>query len=215
MTDPIRVVLVDDHLLVRQGIRQALEVPGFQVVAEAGTGPEGLAQVIALTPDVVVLDISLPGENGIVTAGLIRQQVPGTRILMLSVHDHQQYVLESVKAGAHGYLRKDTLPAELRTAIQTIHAGETYFPATLSVPTDLVTPTLQGDAEQRLRLLTPRECDVLVGIAEGLSNKEMAHRLRLSPRTVESYRESLIRKLGIPSVAGLTRFALDAGLIRS
>ncbi len=219
MTEPIRVVLVDDHLLVRQGIRQALEVPGFQVVAEAGTGPEGLAQVIALTPDVVVLDISLPGENGIVTAGLIRQQVPGTRILMLSVHDHQQYVLESVKAGAHGYLRKDTLPAELRTAIQTIHAGETYFPATLSTPTDLVTPTLQSNAEQRLGLrlglLTPRECDVLVGIAEGLSNKEMAHRLGLSPRTVESYRESLIRKLGIPSVAGLTRFALDAGLIRS
>jgi len=215
VTEPIRVVLVDDHLLVRQGIRQALEVPGFQVVAEAGTGPEGLAQVIALTPDVVVLDISLPGENGIVTAGLIRQQVPGTRILMLSVHDHQQYVLESVKAGAHGYLRKDTLPTELRIAIQTIHAGETYFPATLSTPTDLVTPTLQSNAEQRLGLLTPRECDVLVGIAEGLSNKEMAHRLGLSPRTVESYRESLIRKLGIPSVAGLTRFALDAGLIRS
>ncbi len=215
MSDPIRVVLVDDHLLVRQGIRQALEVPGFQVVAEAGTGPEGLAQVIALTPDVVVLDISLPGENGIVTAGLIRQQVPGTRILMLSVHDHQQYVLESVKAGAHGYLRKDTLPSELRTAIQTIHAGETYFPATLSTPTDLVTPTLQGNAEQRLGLLTPREREVLVGIAEGLSNKEMAHRLGLSPRTVESYRESLIRKLGIPSVAGLTRLALDAGLIRS
>lgn len=215
MAETIRVVLVDDHVLVRQGIRQALDSPGFEVVAEAGTGPEGLALVLIHAPHVVVLDISMPEETGIVTAGRIRLQAPGTRILMLSVHDHQQYVLESVKAGAHGYLRKDTLPEELRAAVRAIHEGNTHFPATLSTPTDVVTPALQTNADQRLALLTPRERDVLVGIAEGLSNKDIAQQLGLSPRTVESYRESLIRKLGIPSVAGLTRFALDAGLIRA
>lgn len=213
MADPIRIVLVDDHTLVRQGIRQALTAPGFEVVGEAGTGPEGLARVLELRPDVVVLDISLPEENGIVTAGRIRAEAPDTRILMLSVHDHQQYVLESAKAGAHGYLRKDTLPEELREAIRTIHGGDTHFGSSLGEDTDVVTPRLQNNAAQRLALLTPREREVLIGIAEGLTNKEIATRLGLSPRTVESYRETLIRKLGIPSVAGLTRFALDAALI--
>ena len=120
---PIRILIVDDHALVREGIRQALTIPGFDVVGEAGSGPEGLAKALALTPDVVVLDISLPGENGIKTAARIRAEAPEIRVLMLSVHDHPEYVLESVKAGAHGYLRKDTLPETLRDAIRSIHEG--------------------------------------------------------------------------------------------
>jgi len=209
---PIRILIVDDHALVREGIRQALTIPGFDVVGEAGSGPEGLAKALALTPDVVVLDISLPGENGIKTAARIRAEAPEIRVLMLSVHDHPEYVLESVKAGAHGYLRKDTLPETLRNAIRSIHEGQTCFGDALPDEEETVTPILQTNATQRLQLLTPRERDVLARIASGKTNKEIAAELGLSPRTVESYRESLIRKLGIPSVAGLTRFAIDANL---
>lgn len=209
---PIRILIVDDHALVREGIRQALTSPGLEVVGEASNGAEGLRAAALLRPDVAVMDITMPGDNGIVTAARMRAEVPGTRILMLSVHDHPEYVLESAKAGAHGYLRKDALPDQLRQAIRTIHGGGTCFEHALSEEVETVTPVLQTNAAQRLALLTRREKDVLLGITGGKTNKEIAADLGLSPRTVESYRESLIRKLGIPSVAGLTRFAIDAGL---
>ncbi|HEX9892545.1 MAG TPA: response regulator transcription factor [Gemmatimonadales bacterium] len=209
----IRVLIVDDHALVREGIRQALAAPGFEVVAEAGDGAEGIAKARQFDPDVVLLDISLPGENGLRTAARLRADVPGSRILMLSVYDQPEYVLEAVRVGAHGYLLKDTLPAELRQAIQTVAAGGTLFERVLSGPREPEPRVIPGDLLERLDQLTRREREVLVGIAGGKTNKEMAAALGLSPRTVESYRESLIRKLGIPSVAGLTKFALDAGLL--
>jgi DNA-binding NarL/FixJ family response regulator len=210
---PIRIIVIDDHALVREGIRQALTVPGMEVVGEAGSGPEGLALALRLKPDVVVLDITLPGENGIRTAARIRAEAPEIRVLMLSVHDHPEYVLESAKAGAHGYLRKDTLPEDLRAAIRLIHSGETCFGKALPEGGTPAPPPLTPSASERLELLTRRERDVLIGIASGKTNRDIAAELRLSPRTVESYRESLIRKLGIPSVAGLTRFAIDASLL--
>ncbi len=209
----IRVLIVDDHALVREGIRQALGVDGFDVVGEAGDGPDGLEQARLLQPDVVVLDISLPGENGLQVAAQLRSQVPTARILMLSVYDQPEYVMESVRVGAHGYLLKDTLPAELREAIRSIAGGGTRFEQVLSGRREPAPPVIRSDVAARLAELTRREREVLTGVAGGRTNKEIAAALGLSPRTVESYRESLIRKLGIPSVAGLTRFALDAGLI--
>ena len=209
----IRVLIVDDHALVREGIRQALAAPGFEVVAEAGDGPDGVSKARQLTPDVVLLDISLPGENGLRTAARLRTEVPRSRILMLSVYDQPEYVLEAVRVGAHGYLLKDALPVELRQAIQTVAGGGTRFEKVLSAPRDPGPRVIPGDLAERLDQLTRREREVLIGIAGGKTNKEMAAALGLSPRTVESYRESLIRKLGIPSVAGLTKFALDAGLL--
>ncbi|MEZ4457938.1 MAG: response regulator transcription factor, partial [Gemmatimonadales bacterium] len=192
---PIRIVIVDDHPLVREGIRLALSGPGLEVVAEAGSGEEGLERVRALAPDVLVLDISLPGQNGIVTAGQVRSELPDVKVLMLSVHDHPEYVLESVRAGAHGYLRKDTLPADLREAVRTVYAGQTCFPASRGTAPEAAAPILAA-ASQRLDLLTRRERDVLIGVASGKTNKEIAADLGLSVRTVESYRESLTRKLG-------------------
>lgn len=209
---PIRILIVDDHALVREGIRQALTAPGFTVVGEAATGEEGLALAHGLVPDVLVLDISLPGESGIRIAARVRAELPGIRILMLSVHDRIEYVLESVQAGAHGYRRKDVLPAELREAIATIHAGRTAFEPLEAAPAGQQQEALRQSVADRLDLLTRRERDVLMGVASGLSNKEIAARHDLSVRTVESYRESLMRKLGIRSVAGLTRFALESGL---
>ena len=213
MSDAIRVLIVDDHALVREGIRQALSVPGFAVIGEAGSGEDGLELARRLLPDVLVLDISLPGENGIRTATRVRAELPEVRVLMLSVHDHAEYILESVRAGAHGYLRKDTLPQDLRDAIRTIHEGHTAFSRIVPGEADDAGSAVRPSAAQRVELLTRREREVLLGIAGGLTNKEIARRDGLSVRTVESYRESLMQKLGIRTVAGLTRLAIEANLI--
>jgi DNA-binding NarL/FixJ family response regulator len=210
----VRVLLVDDHPLVREGIRLALNTAGFQVVGEAANATEGFSEAVRLQPDVVVMDISLPGESGLSVATRLLQEMPSTRILMLSVYHQAEYVLEAVRLGAHGYLLKDTLPADLREAVRTVANGGTHFARALSSSGASESPPLSPDTTASLGQLTQRERQVLTGIAEGHTNKEIAASLGLSPRTVESYRESLIRKLGIPSVAGLTKFALDAKLLR-
>lgn len=211
MSEAIRVLIVDDHPLVREGLRQVLAGPEFEVVGEAGNGADAVTAVQAAAPHVVILDINLPGDNGIVVAGKLRARHPDVRILMLSVHDHHEYVLESARAGAHGYLRKDSLPEALREAIRTVRGGRTAFAPTQS-SVDPVVPTVTA-AGQRLENLTRRERDVLIGVASGQLNKEIAASLGLSVRTIESYRESLMRKLGIPNAAGLTRFAIEANLL--
>jgi DNA-binding NarL/FixJ family response regulator len=211
MPDAIRVLIVDDHALVREGIRQALTAPGYTVIGEAASGEEALALARKLRPDVMVLDISLPGENGIRIAGRVRAELPDVRVLMLSVHDHAEYIFESVRARAHGYQRKDTLPQELRDANRTINEGHNAF-ARIE-PGDAPEARRGATAAERVELLTRREREVLIGIAGGLTNKEIARRDGLSVRTVESYRESLMQKVGIRTVAGLTRLAIDARLI--
>ena len=209
----IRVVISDDHHLVREGIRQVLMAGDeFEVVGEAGDGAEALRLAESLAPDVLVLDVSMPGQSGIEVTSALRDRASPVRVLMLSVHDHPQYVLAAVRAGARGYLRKDTEPAELRRAVRAVARGEALFSP--SVAHHLSAAIQGGDevetAARRLAALTPREREVLLGIAEGRTNKEIAHVLGLSSRTVESYRESLMRKLGIYTVAELTRLALEA-----
>lgn len=209
----VRVLLIDDHPLVREGLRQVLGPPAFEVIGEAGSGEAGLDLAVLHQPDVVVLDINLPGRNGIDVAGLLRHRVPGARILMLSVHRHAEYVLESVRAGAHGYLPKDSLPAELRDAVLAVARGESRFERRAAESAEAAAPILAAAGAQRLDLLTRRERDVLIGVASGKTNKEIASDLGVGVRTVESYRESLIRKLGISSAAGLARFAIEARLL--
>ncbi len=209
----IRVVIVDDHPLVREGVRHALSVPGLEVVGEAGTGADGIAVAKAESPDVIVLDINLPGMSGIETAALLRHQLPEVRILMLSVHDHAEYILESIKAGADGYLRKDSLPEALRRAVREVAAGRTHYETAPTPAAGSAAPILAVAAAHRLELLSRRERDVLIGIASGKANKEIAADLGLGVRTVESYRESLVKKLGIATTAGLTRFALETHLL--
>jgi two-component system nitrate/nitrite response regulator NarL len=208
----VRILVVDDHPLVREGILQALSVPGFEVLADVGSAEEAVVLARSLHPDVIVMDISLPGMTGIEATEVLHRELPTIRILMLSVHDHPEYVLESVRAGASGYLRKDSLPAELRDAVRSIHAGQTAFQSTRAAVGESMAPVLAA-AAQRLELLSRRERDVLVGIASGKANKEIAGDLGLSPRTVESYREALMAKLAIRSTAGLTRFAIESRLL--
>lgn len=216
MTAPvIRVLVADDHTVVREGIRHVLEgEPGFEVVAEAANGADLLALATRHRPDVVVLDISMPGESGIAVTARLRRTLPETRILILSMYDNPEYVLESVRAGAHGYILKDTAATELRRAIRAVQEGEAF----LSQPVaGRLTTALRGELERDQRAseadaLSAREREVLRGIARGQTNREIATLLGISHRTVETHRESLMRKLRIRTVAGLTRFALETGL---
>lgn len=208
----IRIVIADDHHLVREGIRQVLQAGDeFEVVGQASNGAEALRLAESLSPEVLVLDVSMPDQSGIEVTAALRDRGSPVKVLVLSVHDHPQYVIEAVRAGARGYLRKDTEPAELRRAIRAVARGEAFFSPSVARH---LSAAIQGDtppgAADRLAGLTPRERDVLRGIAEGSTNKEIAAGLGLSSRTVESYRESLMRKLGIYTVAELTRLALEA-----
>ena len=215
-TSPIRVMIVDDHPLVREGIRSIVAgEEGFEIVAEAGSGEEAVEVAGQLRPDVVILDLSMPGEGGLSAVARLREVAPTARSLVLSVHDHPEYVLEAVRAGAQGYIRKDTSPAELRQAIRTVHRGEAFFssPVARQLSAAVRQETLRGEQGEKLERLTDRERQVLAGIAAGSTSKIIARQLGLSPRTVEAYRENLMRKLAIRTVAGLTRFAVESGLV--
>ena len=215
---PIRVMIVDDHPLVREGIRSIVAAEdGFEIVAEAGSGEEAVKAAARLHPDVVVLDLSMPGEGGLSAVARLKEVAPAARSLILSVHDHPEYVLEAVRAGAHGYIRKDTSPAELRQAIRTVHRGEAFFssPVAQQLSAAVRQETHREQQGEKLERLTERERQVLAGIAAGSTSKAIAQQLGLSPRTVETYRENLMRKLAIRTVAGLTRFAVESGVGRS
>ena len=219
MTTTIRLALVDDHLIVREGLRHVLEeAPEFEIVGEGATAAEAIALAAALHPDVIVLDISMPGGSGLHAVPEILERAPQTRILMLSVHDDAEYILESVRTGAHGYCRKDSAPAELRLAIKTVHGGDTYFSALVAqrVAQALREGKSARDAEPPTppgaNVLSPREREVLRLIAQGRANKEIGAQLGISTRTVEAHRQALMKKLGIHTVAGLTRYCLEHGI---
>lgn len=209
--EPIRVAVVDDHAVVREGIRRVLEgEPGIVVVAEGKDGAEALALVAKEDPDVLVIDVAMPGATGIAVTAELTARHPDTRVLVLSMYDQPEYVLESVRAGARGYLLKDSPPAELRKAVRAVFAGQQYFPPAVA---ERLTAALREPAPTSpLDVLTPREREVLAGVAAGETNKQIAARLGISHRTVETHRESLMAKLEIRTVAGLTKLALEEGL---
>jgi DNA-binding NarL/FixJ family response regulator len=212
---PIRVLVADDHTIVRTGIRHVLEgEPGFEVVGEAATGAETLTLVEALHPDVVVLDISMPGQSGLQVAARLGSGPNPPRVLMLSMHSNAEYVLESVRAGAHGYLLKETAAAELRSAIRSVCRGESYFSPPVAGSLSAAVRGEHENHQRPLEQLTGREREVLQGIAMGRTNKEIAAELGISHRTVETHRESLMKKLQIRTIAELTRFALGAGVVK-
>lgn len=209
-----RVLIADDHAVVREGIRHVLTAyDDFEVVAEASTGTEAVALANQHRPDVVVMDISMPDGTGLDAVATMRKTMPDVRVLILSIHEGERYYLESVRAGASGYITKDSSPTELRDAVRALHRGERYIGAGLaqrfaSSERDDVPEARRG----KLAALTPRERDVLRGIVRGLTNKEIAVQLEISTRTVESHRESLMLKLGVKHVAALTRIALEEGI---
>lgn len=211
----IRVIIADDHAVVRSGIRTVLEeIPGLEVLAEAGDGDQIAGLLVDHSPDLLVLDISMPNKTGLDVAKELRAEGSEIPILILSMHDNPEYVLEAVRAGADGYLLKDVGPAELREAVESVVDGKEYFAERV---THQLSVALREELErerQRSKLdqLTGREREVLVRVAKGRTNREIAEEFGISPRTVETHRERVMAKLRIRTVAGLTRFVVENGL---
>jgi DNA-binding NarL/FixJ family response regulator len=211
----IRVILADDHTLVRAGIRALLErLPGVEVVAEADDGREALALVEQHRPDVVLLDVTMPGLNGIEAAARIAKDFAATRVLILSMHGNEEYYWRALKAGASGYLLKKAAMAELETALQQVMAGEIYLSQEISARLLKRFPG-RGAAEPKspLEQLTGRQREILQLIAEGQNTKQIADLLKVSPKTVEYHRMKLMDTLNVHDIPGLVRFALRVGLV--
>jgi DNA-binding NarL/FixJ family response regulator len=203
---PIRVALVDDHALVRDGIKALLAVMApLEVVGEAESGADAIEMVGRCQPDLLLVDISLRDMNGLELTRVLRSQYPSLKVLMLSMYDNNEYVSESVRAGASGYVLKNSPSREIIAAIEAIASGGTFYSAEIA---QRLIADKSTDNE-----LTPRESQVLYKMAQGLNNKEMARELDISVRTVETHRLSIRRKLNIDKPAALVKYAIDHGII--
>jgi DNA-binding NarL/FixJ family response regulator len=207
----MRIVLVDDHTLVRAGIRALIEaIEGLQIVAEGANGLEAVALCQQHAPDLVVMDISMREMNGIEATEAVLAACPGTKVLVLSMHDAQEFVRRAMRAGASGYVVKDSLPLELRLAIEAVSRGQVYLSPRVS--RHLVS-ALGGGGESPLDALTLRQREVLQMIAEGKSTKEIAAALDLSAKTIETHRAAVMARLGIRDIAGLVMYAARNHLV--
>lgn len=211
----IRVLLAEDHTLVRAGFRALLEkLDGILVVGEVSDGREALKVSKEIVPDVVLMDIAMPGMNGLEATSRMRQECPRTKVLMLSMYSNEEYLKEALRAGASGYLLKDADRAELELAIKTVRRGETYLTPAVAKFT-LEAYCRQDDARTGpLGKLTGRQREILQLIAEGCSTKQIAQRLDLSVKTVETHRAQLMERLEIHDVPGLVRLAIRTGLVQ-
>jgi DNA-binding NarL/FixJ family response regulator len=210
----IRVILADDHTLVRAGLRSLLEsVPGVEVVGEAADGNEAIRLVEALRPEVVLLDVGMPGLNGLEAAPRLAAASPLTRVLILSMHNAEEYVLRALRSGCAGYLLKGAAVSELEIAVRAVARGEIYLSPAVSrqVVDDYVTRT-RGSAGP-LDALTSRQREILQLVAEGHTSKAIAQRLGLSFKTIDAHRAQIMHRLDIHDLTGLVRFAVRAGLV--
>lgn len=212
-TNPIRIVLVDDQELVRAGVRKVLEGDaGMVVVGEAGDGNALMKLLREVEADIVVLDLNMPGRDGFETLRDLHMADIAVKVLVLSLHDDSQYVARAVREGAHGYLLKDSAVQELPLAVRAVMQGQPFYSPRAQAA--LSEALRNGQRLDPIDLLSPREQEVLKRVAAGLSSKEIGAALNISPRTVETHRASLMRKLDLHSVAELTRFAIEKGLVR-
>jgi two-component system, NarL family, response regulator NreC len=214
--NPIRILLADDHTVMRRGLRLLLESqPGYSVVAEAADGREAISQAEATQPDVAVMDIAMPNLSGIEAAQRINAALPNLAVVILSMHSDEGYVLRALKAGAKGYILKDSAEGDLIEAIRAVHQGKTFFSPEITqmLVADHVREIRARGAEDRYDLLTAREREILQLLAERKSAKEIAASLHLSPYTVETHRRNLQEKLNLHSQAELILYAVRKGLI--
>lgn len=215
----IRVLIADDHAVLRAGLRMLIGAqPDMDVVGEAADGAEAVQKVLDTRPDVALVDITMPGSGGIKAIERIRQECPKTRVLVLTMHDVPAYLRSALAAGASGYIVKSAADSELLSAIRAVHRGHTVLDA------DLAVMVVQGRLGRKaagsrgggpVSPLSPREREVLDLVAQGYTNQQIAERLGLSVRTVETYRSRLVEKLGLRSRADLVRYALESGLLGS
>jgi DNA-binding NarL/FixJ family response regulator len=220
---PIRVLLADDHDILRQGLKMLLGLQeDIEVVGEARTGREAILLVGDLRPDVAVLDITMPDIDGLEACSRIRQESPDTQVLILTMHESEEYFLQALRLGAAGYLVKKAAPTELHMAILAVARGDAFLYPGLAkaLVRSFVTQSAESPATQKepapgpeLRLLSPREIEVLKLVAEGNTNQEIADRLVISIKTVQAHRANVMEKLGLHDITHLVRFAIHTGLI--
>ncbi|MCA9927047.1 MAG: response regulator transcription factor [Anaerolineales bacterium] len=214
----IRLLLVDDHGVVRSGLRMLLEAePDMEIVGEATSGQEAIELVQLKKPHIVLMDVQMPGINGIEATREIKRLSPETAVLTLTMYENEQYFLEMLKAGASGYVPKRAAPDELVDAIRTVSQGDVFLHPTMAnllVQNYLVAQDAPAEEEgDSIEMLTPREQEVLVQIAEGLTNAEIAQKLHISVKTVDRHRENMMQKLNMHSRIDLVKFAIRKGLI--
>jgi DNA-binding NarL/FixJ family response regulator len=208
----ISVLIADDHGIVRSGLRMLLDRQSdIDVVAEAGDGVEALELVQAQTPDVAVLDVSMPRMTGLQAAREIGSYSPDTRVLLLSMHDEERYFFEGLEAGAAGYVLKRAADTDLIDAVRTVAGGRTFLSGRAQQA--LMTEWLESEGGERADPLTPRELEVVKLIAEAYTNKQIAETLKVSEKTVESHRANLLSKLGMRDRVELARYAIRRGLV--
>ena len=210
----MKILLADDHKIVRSGIRRLLEeLPGIQVIGEADDGEQALEQVQRDEPDIVIADISMPRMNGLELSAWLSRNMPQVKVVVLSMHESEEYVLEALNAGARGYLLKQSATEEMELALRAVGAGDIYLSPGIS--RHMVTAYLNrpdGDRRGGPRI-TPRQREVLALVAQGHSSKEIAALLGISPRTVDTHRAGLMDRLGVRDVVGLLREASRLGLV--
>ena len=207
-TPPIRVLIVDDHPMVAQGIQAVLEDhQNIEVVGMLHNGRAAIDMLPRLAPDVILMDLNMPEMGGLTATEIVLEQSPGTHVLILSMHDSPEYISSALSHGAMGYVLKDVPTDEIAEAIETVMRGERY----LCTGAEGAIAPKSGDVPGAL---TGREQTILLQLAQGLSNKEVATALDISVRTVETHRKNIKRKLGISSTAGLTRYALEHGVLQ-
>jgi len=217
MANRIRVVLAEDHTIVREGLKPLLEGKGIDVVGEAGDGQTAVKLAKELVPDIVIMDIALPQLGGIEAARRIVRGIPDIKVIMLTIHDEPPFVYKSLEVGAKGYLVKETPFEELLTAIKAVMNGETYLstnfpPAMLAAYEKMVK---RGKKVDDFSHLTRREREILQYIAEGYTSPQIAKKLYLSKKTVENHRANIMQKLSIHDTAGLVRYAIKIGLVEA
>ena len=211
-----RILIVDDHTLLRAGLRALLaQDPGIEIVGEASDGRDAVRAVGQLTPNLVLMDLTMPGMNGIEAVTEIKRRYPDVRVLVMTLHKTEEFIHASLKAGADGYILKDATHDELRVAIRNVLQGKTYL--SMDVSGKVVSGYLGGgksaSGSSVFDTLTHREREILKLVAEGNPNKVMAEFLSLSVKTVEKHRSNLMAKLGVHNAAGLTAFAMEKGLL--
>jgi two-component system response regulator NreC len=214
----IRLLLVDDHQIVRAGLRMLFQAEAdMEIVGEAESGEEALAAVAALKPHVVIMDVAMPGMNGIEATRCIRELSPETAVLALTMHEDEQYFFEMLNAGAAGYIPKRAAPDDLLSAIRVVSGGNVFLYASLA--RFLMKDALERPADHHngaphpIEALTPRELEVLTCIAEGQTNREIAETLVISPKTVDRHRENIMAKLNLHNRSELVKYAIARGLI--
>ena len=209
----IRILLIDDHAVIRDGLRLIIGTqPDMVVVGEAVDGREALVLVAVLDPDVIIMDISMPKLNGIEATRLICSRTPSTKVVILSMHHTQEHLFQALRAGAHGYLLKESAGNEVVAAIRCVSAGRSYFGTGVDTPPEYRCAGDELSLKSPLDNLSRREREVLQHVVEGKTSLEISHLIGISPKSVETYRSRLMLKLGISTIPHLVKYALQHGL---